>query len=397
MSDPLQSDSAYRLETQAIHAGTAPDPLTGAMLTPVHQSTTFAQDGVGKDRGYTYTRCGNPTVAALEARLGELEGVLPACAFATGMAATTSLFLAVLRAGDRVVVSDVVYGGTVRVLQQVFDSFDVRADFVDTSNPEALRTALQEPARLVFVETPANPTMKLTDLRVAAELAHAAGALFAVDNTFLTAALQRPFELGADVVVYSTTKYIEGHNSTVGGALLCRDEELAERIRFVKNTAGTTQAPWESWLTLRGIKTLPLRLERHSSNALEIARFLEGHELVETVHYPFLESFPQFELATAQQRLGGGMLAFELRGGVDAGVRFLESVRLCTLAENLGAVETLVTHPATMTHGSVPPAQRRAAGIHDGLVRLSVGLENVADLTADLEQALKEVAGGVPL
>jgi cystathionine beta-lyase/cystathionine gamma-synthase len=272
----------------------------------------------------------------------------------------------------------------------------VEAEFVDTSNLAALKSALQKPARLVFVETPANPTMKLTDLKAAAKLARTAGSLFAVDNTFLTSALQMPLDLGADVVVYSTTKYIEGHNATVGGALLTRDEELAERIRFVKGTAGTTQAPWESWLTLRGLKTLPLRIERHSENALKVAEFLHQHPEVCEVHYPFLPSFPQYELARKQQQGGGGMLAFELRGGTQAGIQFLESLRLFTLAENLGAVESLVTHPASMTHGSVPLEQRLAAGITDGLVRLSVGLEHSDDLIADLDWALKCVQGGVP-
>ncbi len=381
--------------TQAIHAGPGPDAATGALLTPVHQSTTYLQDGIGRDRGYTYTRTGNPTVSALEERLGALEDALPATAYATGMAATTTLFLATLQAGDRVVVSDVVYGGTVRVLQQVLNAFQVEAEFVDTSDLAALKAALQKPTRLLFLETPANPTLKLTDIRAAAQLAKAVGALVAVDNTFLTSALQRPLDLGADVVVYSTTKYIEGHNSTVGGALITRDEPLNERLRFVKGTAGTTQAPWESWLTLRGLKTLPLRLEKHSANALAVAEFLEQHPEVQTVHYPFLPSFRQFDLAREQQSGGGGMLSFELHGGLEAGAEFIKNLKLFALAENLGAVESLITHPATMTHGSVPPEQRRAAGISDGLIRLSVGLEGEQDLIADLDWALKCVQGGV--
>ena len=382
--------------TQAIHSGPGPDPQSGALLTPIHQSTTYLQDGIGRDRGYTYTRTGNPTVAALEQRLGILEGVeLPAIAFATGMAATTTLFLALLKAGDRIVVSDVVYGGTVRVLQQVFDSFQVEAEFVDTSDLEALRIALQKPARLLFLETPANPTLKLTDIEAACKLAQAAGVQVAVDNTFLTSALQRPLDLGADIVVYSTTKYIEGHNSTVGGALITADEKLYERLKFVQGTAGTTQAPWESWLTLRGLKTLPLRLEKHSSNALAVAEFLAAQEQVKEVFYPFLPSFSQYELAQKQQSGGGGMLSFELHGGLEAGAEFIQNLKLFALAENLGAVESLVTHPATMTHGSVPVEQRHAAGISDGLIRLSVGLEAPQDLIADLDWALKCVLGGV--
>lgn len=381
--------------TLAIHAGPGPDEATGALLTPIHQSTTFKQDGIGQDRGFTYSRTGNPTVSALEERLGALENALPATAYATGMAATTTLFLSVLRAGDRVVVSDVVYGGTVRVLQQVLHSFGVEAEFVDTADLNQLADALRKPTRLLFLETPANPTLKLTDIEGAAKLAKAAGALVAVDNTFLTSALQQPLDLGADLVVYSTTKYIEGHNSTVGGALLTRDEELNERIRFVKGTAGTTQAPWESWLTLRGLKTLPLRLEKHSQNALHVAEYLEKHAQVAQVYYPYLPSFPQYELAQRQQSSGGGIVSFELNGGLEAGKQFLSGLKLFTLAENLGAVESLVTHPATMTHASVPVEQRRAAGIRDGLIRLSVGLEGEEDLIADLDWALKCVLGGV--
>jgi len=384
-----------RFTTRAIHAGPGADAATGAVLTPVFQSTTFAQDGVGQDRGFTYSRCGNPTVAALEERLGLLEGELPAIAFATGMAATTTLFLALLKAGDRVVLSDVVYGGTTRVLQEILDRFGVRADWVDTSDLEAVRVALQQPAALVFIESPANPTLKLTDIAAVSQIAHASGALVAVDNTFLTAALQQPFELGADFVVYSTTKYIEGHNSTVGGAVLARDAKWLEQVRFVRNTAGTTQAPWEAWLTLRGLKTLPLRMKQHSLNARRIADWLETQPEVAEVYYPGSPSFAQADLAERQQSDGGGMLAFNLVGGTEAALQFLSSVRLCTLAENLGAVETLLTHPATMTHGTVPTEQRHAAGISDGLIRLSVGLEDADDIIADLEKALQECAGGV--
>ncbi|MAW59277.1 MAG: cystathionine gamma-synthase [Planctomycetes bacterium] len=391
--EPSLPEAAFA--TRAIHAGPGPDEATGAVLTPVHQSTTYRQDGVGRDRGYTYSRCGNPTVAALEERLGQLEGVGPAIVTSTGMAATTTLFLSELCAGDRVVLGDVVYGGTTRVLQQILARFGVRADFVDTSDLAAVRRVLIQPAKLVFVETPANPTLKLTDLAAVAELAHAAGALFVVDNTFLTPALQDCFELGADVVVYSTTKHIEGHNSTVGGALLARDPQLADRLRFVRNTTGCSQAPWEAWLTLRGLKTLNLRLQQHSAHALEVAQWLQAQPEVARVWYPGLKSHPQFALAQRQQKGGGGLLAFELAGGTPAALRFLESLQLVTLAENLGAVESLVTHPATMTHGTVPAEQRHAAGISDGLIRLSVGLEEPRDIIADLEKALAECAGGV--
>lgn len=374
--------------TQSIHAGTTPDPTTGAIITPIYQTTTFVQQAVGQDKGFTYSRTGNPTVAALEARLGALEGGLAACCFATGMAATTALALAVLKAGDHVVLSDVVYGGTSRLFRQVLEKFGVHSHFVDTSNLAALATALQSPTRLLFLETPANPTLKLTDLTAACKLGKEAGAIVAVDNTFLTAALQKPFVHGADVVVYSTTKYIEGHNSTVGGALIVQDAKLHEDIVFIKGTAGCTQSPFDSWLTLRGIKTLSLRINQHSANALVVATFLESHPAVANVYYPGLPSFKQYQLACRQQASGGGMLSFDLHGGSQVAIDLMNALQLCALAENLGSVETLVTHPASMTHASVPEEERHRLGISEGLVRLSVGLEDATDIIADLTQAL---------
>jgi cystathionine beta-lyase/cystathionine gamma-synthase len=384
----MASDPTHRLFTRLIHGGLFPDPTTGAILTPIYQSTTYVQEAVGKDKGFTYSRTGTPTVAALERNLGELEQALPASCFATGMAALTVLFLATLKAGDHAVLSDVVYGGTVRLLRQVFADLGVAATFVDPTDAAALAAAFRPETRLFLVESPANPTLKLTDLAAAAQAAHAAGVLLAVDNTLLPG-IQDPLELGADVVLYSTTKYVEGHNATVGGALLTRDPALADRIRFLQNAVGNTQSPFEAWLTLRGLKTLPLRMDRHAANALIVARFLEAHPRVERVAYPFLDSFPQVELARRQQRNGGGMIAFEVVGGTAAGMKVMNSVRLCALAENLGAVETLITHPASMTHASIPPPEREAIGITDGLVRLSVGLEDPNDIIADLEQALQ--------
>jgi cystathionine beta-lyase/cystathionine gamma-synthase len=377
-----------RLATRAIHGGLAPDPATGAILTPIHQTTTYVQQAVGRHKGFTYTRSGNPTVAALERNLGELEGTPPAAAFSTGMAALTALCLATLKSGDRVVLSDVIYGGTVRLLRQVLGPFGVQTALADTADLASVRRALETETRLVVVESPGNPTLKLTDIAAVAGAAHSAGALLAVDNTLLTPALQTPLALGADVVVYSTTKYIEGHNATVGGALLTRDPELLDRIRFAQNAVGFPQAPFEAWLTLRGIKTLPLRMERHSANALAVARFLESHPVVRSVAHPWLESFPQYELARRQQRAGGGMIAFEVHGGTEAGIRVMNSVRLCALAENLGAVETLITHPASMTHAELRPEERARAGISDGLIRLSVGLEDPEAITEDLAAAL---------
>lgn len=383
--------STIPFATLALHAGTAPDPTTGAILTPIYQSTTFVQEAVGVHKGYTYSRSGNPTVAALERRLAALEGAEHASCYATGLAATTALALALLQAGDRVVVSDVAYGGTIRLFHQILPRFGVQAEFVDTSDPVRLAEALRVPTRLVFLETPANPTLKLTDIAEAARLAHAAGALVVVDNTILTPVLQRPFELGADIVLHSTTKYIDGHNATVGGALVTRDAEIHERLAFLRNAIGAIQSPMNAWLTLQGVKTLPLRMERHCENALRVARFLEEHPRVTRVLYPGLDSFPQRAIAQRQHGAGGAggaLLAFEVQGGTEAGIRVLNNTRLCALAENLGSAETLITHPASMTHAAVPVEQRLATGITDGLVRLSVGLEDPGDLIDDLRRAL---------
>jgi cystathionine beta-lyase/cystathionine gamma-synthase len=385
----VDADLDPSLATLALHAGTSPDPATGALLTPIYQSTTYVQDAVGEHKGYTYSRSGNPTVTALERRLAALEGAEHATCYSTGLAATTALALALLQAGDRAVLSDVVYGGTVRLFQQVLARFGVEAEFVDTADPIGLASALRRPTRLLFLETPANPTLKLTDIALAAELAHAAGALVVVDNTLLTPALQLPLDLGADLVLHSTTKFIEGHNATVGGALITRDAALHERLAFLRNAIGAIQSPFNAWLTLQGVKTLPLRMERHSANALRVARYLSTHPRVTRLLYPGLESFPQYELARRQQRSGGALLAFEVEGGEEAGVRVMNRVRLCALAENLGAAETLITHPASMTHAAVPIEQRLATGITGGLVRLSVGLENPDDVIDDLRRALE--------
>jgi cystathionine beta-lyase/cystathionine gamma-synthase len=384
--------SPEQFSTRAVRGGVAPDPATGAVLTPIYQSTTYHQQAVGVHKGFTYSRAANPTVSALEAALGALEETPPAVCFASGMAAISTLFLATLKAGDHVVVSDVVYGGTVRLFQQVLANFRVDAAFVDTSDVEAVRDAIQPTTKLVFIETPANPTLKLTDIAAVAEVTHKAGVKLAVDNTFLTPIAQRPLELGADITLLSTTKYIEGHNSTVGGSIATRDEVLLERLRLVRKTLGCIQSPQESWLTLRGLKTLPLRLQQHSVNAQKVAEWLERHAQVAHVYYPGLPGFPQFALAQKQQSLPGGMLAFELKGGAEIGIQLMNTVRLCLLAENLGAVETLITHPVSMTHGDVPHEIRERTGITDGLVRLSVGLENPADIIADLESALAAIS-----
>ncbi|HEV2851796.1 MAG TPA: aminotransferase class I/II-fold pyridoxal phosphate-dependent enzyme [Thermoanaerobaculia bacterium] len=389
IADAVDLEIDPSLATRALHAGTAPDPVTGAILTPIYQSTTYVQEAVGKDKGYTYTRSGNPTVTALERRLADLEGAEHCTCYGTGLGATTALALALLNAGDRAVLGDVVYGGTVRLFQQVLARFGVESDFVDMTDPATLEAAFRRPAKLVFLETPANPTLKLTDIALVARFAHAAGAVVVVDNTLQTPALQLPLNLGADIILHSTTKFIEGHNATVGGALITRDAGLHEKLAYVRNAIGAIQSPFNAWLTLQGVKTLPLRMERHAANALKVARFLEGHPRVTRILYPGLESFPQYELARRQQVSGGALLAFEVEGGVEAGIRVMNAVRVCSLAENLGAAETIVTHPASMTHAAVPVELRMATGITDGLIRVSVGLENPDDIIEDLRRALE--------
>jgi cystathionine beta-lyase/cystathionine gamma-synthase len=373
--------------TRAIHGGLTPDPATGAILTPIYQSTTYVQQAVGQHKGFTYSRAANPTVDALERSLGALEDTPPAVCFATGMAAISTLCFALLKAGDHIVVGDVVYGGTVRFTRQILGPLGIQYSFVDTSRPELVRATIRPETKLVLIETPGNPTLKLTDVAAIAKITRAVGVKLAVDNTFLTPVGQHALDLGADISVLSTTKYIEGHNSTVGGSLATRDVELLERFRFVRKTLGTIQSPLESWLTLRGIKTLPARMKIHSDNALTVARWLEKHPAVNYVIYPGLDSFPQRELAGRQQLVNGGMISFELKGGTEVGIAVMNSVKLCSLAENLGAAETLITHPVSMTHADVPAADREAAGITEGLVRLSVGLEDPEDIIADLDRA----------
>lgn len=386
--------STARGATIAIHGGQEPCPLTGAILTPIVQSTTYVQDGVGGDKGYTYSRCSNPTVFALEKALGALEDAPPAVAQSTGIGALTNLFFALLSAGDHIVVGDVIYGGTTRLLQQILSPLGVTASWVDTSNAANVKAAITPKTKLVLIETPGNPTLKLTDIAAIAEVTRAAGIPLAVDNTFFTAALLRPLDLGADISVYSTTKYIEGHNGTVGGALITRDEALLERFRFIRKSLGLIQNPLEAWLTLRGLKTLPLRMERHCRSAQTVAQWLEEQPQVARVIYPGLPSFPQAAEAQRLHTTGlhGGIISFELKSGHGGALVFCKELKLCSVAENLGAPESLVTHPATMTHGDVPKPQRIAAGITDGLVRLSVGLEDPADIIEDLASALSAVS-----
>lgn len=379
--------------TKQVHAGVAPDPTTGALLTPIYQSTTFVQDAVDDymGKGYSYSRAGNPTVRALEDKLTALEGGHDTTAYSSGMAATVAVFHALLRAGDHVIVSDVVYGGTYRYADQFLAKFGVEVSFVDTADTDAVARAVTTSTKLIFTESPANPTLKLTDLAAVSSLCRDEGILHVTDNTFLTPYFQRPFELDVDVVVHSTTKFLDGHNATLGGAVVVRDPELAEQIAFARLSAGLIMSPMVAWLTLQGSKTLSVRMERQSESALEIAGFLRTHPKVDFVIYPGLADHPQHELASKQASGYGAIVSFEVHGGVEAGKRLMDNVKLWSLAENLGSVESLVTHPVTMTHASVPRERRLASGITDGLVRLSVGLEDTEDLIGALEQALARV------
>lgn len=382
-----------KFATRQVHAGVEPDPVTGSILTPIYQATTFVQPSVDEylSKGFSYSRSGNPTVRALEKKLADLEGGADCTCFSTGMAAIQAVLQAFLNAGEHCIVSDVAYGGTYRLCTKVFSRFGVEFTFADTSDPDAVRRALRDSTRLILTETPANPTLKLTDIGAISEIAREHGIPHAVDNTFLTPYYQRPLELGADLSVHSTTKYLDGHNATLGGAVVARTAELDEAMRFIQNSSGTIVSPQVAWLTLQGCKTLSVRMDRQSANAMAIARFLESHDKVDRVCYPGLESFPQHELARRQATGFGAMVWFEVKGGVAAGKRLMDSVELWSLAENLGSIESLVTHPVTMTHADVDPAERKRVGITDGLVRLSVGLEDEADLIDALRAALDRV------
>ncbi len=376
-------------ETRAIHVGQSPDPATGAVVTPIYQTSTYAQTAVGEHKGYDYSRTANPTRRALEECLASLEGGRFGLAFSSGMGAITTLLL-MYKSGDHVVVCDDVYGGTYRLFQRVLADFGVEFTFVDMTDLDATRGAFRPNTRLVWIETPTNPLLKVIDIAAIAEMAHAqnAGLVVGVDNTFASPYLQQPLALGADLVMHSTTKYLGGHSDVVGGAIAVSDESLYERLKFLQNAAGAVPSPFDAWLVLRGCKTLALRLERHSINALRVARWLEQCEPVARVIYPGLESHPQYELARRQMRAPGGMVSIILKGGAVAARRFVEHTRLFTLAESLGGVESLIEVPAAMTHQSV--AQSPLA-VDPGLVRLSVGLENSEDLIADLEAAIRNL------
>ncbi len=375
----------HRFETLAIHAGQSPDPTTGAVMTPVYLTSTYAQAGPGEHKGFEYSRTRNPTRDALEACLAALEGARHGLAFASGLAASDAI-LHLLDAGDHIVCSDDVYGGTFRLVDKVFRRHGIEASWVDLTDPVNLERAMRPRTRLVWIESPTNPLLKLVDLGALAAVARARGARTVVDNTFATPFFQRPLEHGIDLVCHSTTKYLNGHSDVVGGAVLTSDGELHQRLAFLQNAVGAVPSPMDSFLVLRGLKTLPVRMERHADNAMRLARFLEGHPQVEWVAYPGLPSHPQHALARRQMSGFGGMLAFVIRGGLEAARAFLGAVRIFACAESLGGVESLVEHPAIMTHASVPRETRERLGIADGFIRVSCGIEHADDLVADLER-----------
>jgi cystathionine beta-lyase/cystathionine gamma-synthase len=375
--------------TLAIHSGQEPDSATGAVTVPIYQTSTYAQDGLGKHKGYEYARTQNPTRHALELNIAALEGAKYGFAFASGMAAIDAT-LRLVKAGEHVVVSDNTYGGTFRLFTKVLSNYQIEFDFVDSSDALKVEESIKPNTRMIFVETPTNPVMVVTDLQKVCEIAHRVGARVVCDNTFMSPYLQRPLDFGVDIVVHSTTKYLNGHSDGIGGIVVLNDEEDANWIGFIQNSAGAILSPFDSWLVMRGTKTLALRMEQHDKTGRAVAAFLEEHPKVRKVYYPGSASHPQHALARTQQKGFGGMVAFDV-GSLDAARKVLESVQLCTLAESLGGVETLISHPATMTHASVNAEKRERLGITDGLVRISVGLEDTDDIIADLDQALKQI------
>jgi cystathionine gamma-lyase len=384
------SQDKFKFETRAIHAGQEPDPTTGAIMTPVYLTSTYVQSSPGVHRGYEYSRTHNPTRKAYEACLANLEGGKYGFAFASGCAASTTI-MHLLKAGDHVIAGDDMYGGTFRLMDKVIRQNGVEFSFVDLSNPENFKSALQPNTKLLWLETPTNPTLKLVDVKRLSSMATSSGVIAVVDNTFMSPYFQRPLELGATIVVHSATKYIGGHSDMVGGALVTSNEEIAAKIAFLSNSMGGIQSPFDSFLALRSLKTLPIRMKAHEAGAKEIAKYLEKSAKIDRVIYPGLASHPQHGLAKEQMHGFGGMITFYVKGGLSSARTLLENVKVFALAESLGGVESLIEHPAIMTHASVPVEMRKQLGIDDSLVRLSVGIEDVGDLLFDLEQALAKV------
>ena len=379
-----------KFDTKVVRAGIFPDPSTGAIVPPIYQSATYVLEEVGKDKGYDYTRASNPTREVLENNLAALDGGKYGICYASGMAAVDSM-MKLFTSGDHIICSDDVYGGVSRLYNNLLVNYDLSFTYVNSSNPQEVEEAIQENTKLIWIETPTNPLLKVTDLYAVGKIAKKHGILYGVDSTFSTPALLRPLEYGADITMHSTTKYLSGHNQIIGGVLITNNEELSEKFKFIQKTVGAVPSPFDCWLTLLGIKTLSLRMNRHCENAQAIGEFLESHPKVERVTYPGLPSHPQHDIAKEQMEGYSGMISMELKGGIPAGIALMNNLELCSLAESLGAVETMITHPATMTHADVPKEERLARGLTDGLVRLSVGIEDKDDIIADLNQALVKV------
>ncbi len=386
---PVKLRDDARFNTVCIHAGQEPDPTTGAIVTPIYQTSTYVQDALGVHKGFEYGRTQNPTRSALEGNLAAIEHGKAAFAFASGMAATGAV-MTLLQSGDHVVVTDNTYGGTYRLFERVLRKYQLDFSYVDTSDVEAIRAAITPKTKLLFLETPTNPVLRLTDLAAACEVAHARGVPVVVDNTFASPYVQRPIDFGADLVIHSTTKFLNGHSDSIGGVVVAVNDAHIEWLRFIQNAEGAILGPMDAWLVLRGTKTLPIRMERHNANAMILAETLAAHPKVARVHYPGLTTHPQHALARKQMRGFGGLISFEL-GSLERARTFLNSLQLMALAESLGGVETLISHPASMTHASVPPERRLQIGITEDMVRVSVGIEDIDDLKDDLAQALDRV------
>jgi len=386
----MDNQKHFRFATLAIHAGQPSDPATGAVTFPIYQTSTFHQDEPGVHKGFCYSRTGNPTRKALEENLAALEGAQYGLAFASGLAAVNTV-LNLLQAGSHVVAGRDLYGGSYRIFTKLYAKFGVDFTFIDTTHLDQVEMSITEKTKILWLESPSNPLLKVTDIAKCAEIAHRRGILVVVDNTFATPYLQRPLELGADIIVHSTTKYLSGHSDVIGGAILTNDQSLYEQLKFFQNAAGGVPGPFDCFLVMRGTKTLAVRMDRHCANARRIAEYLVKHPKVAKVYYPGLPDHPQYEVAKRQMRDFGAMVSFEIRSDVDGTKAFIKRLKLWTLAESLGSVKSLIAHPPTMTHASVEPEVRRQNGITDGLLRLSVGLEDVEDLIGDLENALMEV------
>jgi cystathionine beta-lyase/cystathionine gamma-synthase len=388
----MSTDARFALDTLCIHAGQEPDPISGAVMTPIVLASTFAQDGPGVHKGYDYSRAGNPTRDALEKCLAALEGAKHGVAFGSGCAATTAILLT-LKSGDHVLCGDDVYGGTFRIFDKVLKQFGLDSTFLDMSDPAKVREAIRPNTRMIWMETPSNPLLKIFDIAAIAQIAKDKGIVLAVDNTFATPILQQPLALGAALAVHSTTKYLNGHSDVVGGAVMTNDDALAEKLHFLQKSVGGVPSPFDCYMVLRGLKTLAVRVERHVKTARGIAEWLASHPQVERVHYPGLASHKGHALASKQMKGPGGMISFELKGGLDASRAFLKALRIFACAESLGGVESLAEHPAIMTHASLPPEARRALGIGDGFLRLSLGIEDAGDLRADLDRGFAAAKG----